>query len=418
MNRIIVTTILILTFFSISAQEIIKKQSKNEFNKWSVELNIGNNKPIQPFSPGYFTSADNTALKLPVINHFDIGVRRMFSTKFGIKLDVGSDIIENQKGSSSRAFKSQQNIVSIQTIYNLGKILGFDSFTNTFGLLAHFGIQISQFNFGNLTDNNGGIIYGLTPLVKLSNRFVASGDFSFLTNTRQHLFWNGGETESKNNLTGKINYFKLGLTYYWGKNEKHADWYTTKTPVDSDPEIEKRLDVLESLLNDMDKDGIVDYLDIQNNTPNGVIVDSKGKFIDVNGNGIPDDLEVTGEDNSELSQSDAPKILAEKGYVNVFYDVNKDEPKVGSTSNIYYITKFLMTYPITKVILIGYADLNEKESSNLDLIKRRAENLKKVFIANSIDSERISIVTRGDEKIDKTKLQSERREFITVFIVK
>ena len=46
MNRIIGTTILLLTFFTISAQEIITNQSKNEYNKWSVEVNIGNNKPI------------------------------------------------------------------------------------------------------------------------------------------------------------------------------------------------------------------------------------------------------------------------------------------------------------------------------------------------------------------------------------
>ena len=93
MNRIIATTILLLTFFTISAQEIITKQKKNEYNKWSVEVNIGNNKPIKPFSKGYSTSADNVYLKFLELNHFDIGVRHMFSTKFGLKLYAGSYII-------------------------------------------------------------------------------------------------------------------------------------------------------------------------------------------------------------------------------------------------------------------------------------------------------------------------------------
>jgi OOP family OmpA-OmpF porin len=229
MNRIIGTTILLLTFFTISAQEIITNQSKNEYNKWSVEVNIGNNKPIKPFSTGYSTSGDNIFLKFPVINHFDIGVRHMFSTKFGVKLDIGSDIIENQKGTDSENFYSQQNIASLQMVYNLGKVLGFEGFTNRFGLLAHFGIQYSQLNGKKLngkdvSENNGGSIFGLTPQLKLSDRFAVSVDFSFLTNTRQHLNWDGAYSNVSRNLTGRLNYFKLGLNYYLGKNEKHADW--------------------------------------------------------------------------------------------------------------------------------------------------------------------------------------------------
>ena len=255
MKRIIGTTILLLTFFTIPAQEIITKQNKNEYNKWSVEVNIGNNKPIKPFSNGYSSSADNVFMKFPELNHFDIGVRRMFSTKFGLKLDVGSDIIENQIGSDSKPFYTQQNIVSLQMVYNLGKDLAFEGFTNRFGLIAHFGIQVSQFNSGYVEDNNGGIIYGFTPIVKLSNRFAASVDFSFLTNTRQHLNWDGGGSQTNNNLTGKMNYFKLGLNYYLGKNETHADWMLKKdivNPVKIIPVTENEVDKIEEFIVNFD----------------------------------------------------------------------------------------------------------------------------------------------------------------------
>jgi OOP family OmpA-OmpF porin len=233
MNRIIGATILLLTFFTISSQEIITNESKNEYNKWSVEVNIGNNKPIKPFTPKYYTSADNVFMKFPVINHFDIGVRHMFSTKFGLKLDAGSDIIENQNGTDSKPFHSQQNMASLQMVCNIGKLMGFEGFTNRFGLLGHFGIQVSQFNGKavngkKVTEYNGGIIFGLTPQVKLSDRLAVSGDFSFLTNTRQHVNWDGNYSILIGNLTGKINYFKLGLNYYLGKDEKHADWMLKK----------------------------------------------------------------------------------------------------------------------------------------------------------------------------------------------
>jgi hypothetical protein len=42
MNKIIATTVILLTFFTISAQEKIEKK-ENEYNRWSVEVNIGKN---------------------------------------------------------------------------------------------------------------------------------------------------------------------------------------------------------------------------------------------------------------------------------------------------------------------------------------------------------------------------------------
>jgi OOP family OmpA-OmpF porin len=183
----------------------------------------------------------------------------MFSTKFGLKLDVGSDIIENQKGTDSKSFHSQQNMASLQMVYNLGKVLGFEGFTNRFGLLAHFGIQGSQFNGRRanikVTEYNGGVIFGLTPQVKLSDRFAASVDFSFLTNTRQHVNWDGTYSNINGNLTGKINYFKLGLNYYLGKNETHADWMRKKdivNPVKIIPVTENEVDKIEEFIVNFD----------------------------------------------------------------------------------------------------------------------------------------------------------------------
>jgi hypothetical protein len=124
-------------------------------------------------------------------------------------------------------------MASLQMVYNIGKVFGFEGFTNRFGLLAHFGIQYSQLNGKKLngkdvSENNGGVVFGLTPQIKLSDRFAVSGDFSFLTNTRQHVNWDGKNYNLSRNLTGNINYFKLGLSYYLGENEKHADWMLKK----------------------------------------------------------------------------------------------------------------------------------------------------------------------------------------------
>lgn len=75
-----------------------------------------------------------------------------------------------------------------------------------------------------------------------------------------------------------------------------------------------------------------------------------------------------------MSKQDAIKLLIEKGYVNIFYDVNKDQPNNGSTNNVYYIIQFLRNYPDAKVTLKGFADVRGNETSNKNLSQRRAEN--------------------------------------------
>jgi OOP family OmpA-OmpF porin len=50
-----------------------------------------------------------------------------------------------------------------------------------------------------------------------------------------------------------------------------------------------RVDNLETMLIDTDQDGVADYLDLEPNTVSGVMVDSKGRSIDLNNNNVPDE---------------------------------------------------------------------------------------------------------------------------------
>ena len=71
-----VTTILLSTlcFNSICAQDKLE----NAYNKWSLELNIGQNKPEKPFATGYFSSDPNSYFNFNGIEHIDFGVRYNF----------------------------------------------------------------------------------------------------------------------------------------------------------------------------------------------------------------------------------------------------------------------------------------------------------------------------------------------------
>lgn len=409
MKKTVVTTLFLsLLSLSISAQE---KEAKtdSDFNRWSFEVNAGTNKAIKPFGEGY-SSSDETKLNAFVLNHYDLGLRYMITSKFGLKLDVSNDKIANQKGSSSLPFESQLYRLGLQGVVNAGKIMNFEEFTRVIGILAHAGIQVSQFNSDlgiakGITEYNGGIMLGVTPQIKISDRFVFTVDFTVLSNLRQHLNWDGTSSIKSNNLTGQMFNTSVGLSYYIGKNQKHADWSSTVVVPTPDPEVTKRLDEIEKLMNDTDRDGIVDHLDSENNTPTGVAVDSKGRFIDENKNNIPDELEPKvardGKDGDVLastSSSDAAKFLIEKGYVNIFFDVNKDVPNSGSMNNVYYIIKFLKTYPETKATLSGYADANGDEAANISLSQKRAQNLYNVIIANGINADRVNILGNGVDK--------------------
>ena len=407
MKKIIITSAaFLITLVTISAQEKEEKVEKG-FNRWSVELNVGTNKAIKPFATGY-SSSNETKLNAISVNHYDLGVRYMVTSKFGLKLDLANDKITNQSGSSSLPFETQQYRLGLQGVVNAGRIMGFEEFSKTIGILAHAGVQVSQLtsNMGvndGISELNGGIMFGITPQIRITNKLVFSADFTVLSNVRQHLNWDGSKSDQANNLAGQMYNTSLGLTYYFGKKEKHADWFIPVVIATIDPELTKRLDAMDALMDDTDRDGIVDHLDTENNTPTGVAVDSKGRFIDVNKNGTPDELEPKdandGKDgNTSIAQSDAIKVLIEKGFINVFYDVNKDEPNSGSMNNIYYIIKFLKTYPEAKATLKGYTDLNGSEASNANLSQRRAQKLYNVVIANGVDANRVSILGNGVDK--------------------
>ena len=410
--------------------DTIDADKEATYNKWSVEVNVGQNKPEKPYTTGYFSSDPSKYFNFSGVQHIDLGVRYMFNTTFGAKLDFGYDIMQNQSGTTSLPFETKQYRVGVQGVVNLGRMLQFESFTKRFGLLLHGGLQVSQLTpqMGvnkDVTEDNGGLIFGVTPQVRISNRIVLTGDFSYLGNVRQHFAWDGSYSDASNNLAGALFNTSLGLTFYLGSNDKHADWtFTEESNLSNatDRMAQARLDNIETLMNDTDKDGVPDYLDTQNNTPNGVAVDTKGRFIDTNKNGTPDELEprkgADGKDGAIIvSKEDALKTLIEKGYVNVFYDINIDTPNNGSTNNVYHIINYLRNYPTAKATLTGYADVRGNEASNQDLSNRRAQKLYDVIIASGIEPSRVAIKGEGVDASypnTKTGLDLARRVSITI----
>lgn len=277
-----------LIALSISAQ--VSAQVK-DFNRLSIDGSIGINKAIAPRISGF---------NYPYFDllHGDLGVRYMANSKFGVKFEGSIDRFTGETAtiqSKGRLIKG-----SLQAVANLGRIANFEDWTKVISLLAHAGPAIGWLKDVSATpvsgfDRIGGLVVGVSPIFKLGNKMSITTDLSVIGTFRQtHTF----DYRNKPQIFGFDGYYgsaSIGLSYYLGKKETHLDW-----KYEDDAALKKRLDELEAELEntkgdvdlmsqeikaieakmmDDDNDGIANYLDIEPDTKEGAIVNSKGQEV-------------------------------------------------------------------------------------------------------------------------------------------
>jgi OOP family OmpA-OmpF porin len=398
MKKKLASVSLLLLSFAAGAQNMATTSTeptvdKNAYNKWSVELNGGVNKPTRTMTPGYSTATLNPF-------HADLGVRYMFSPKFGVKLDVGYDQFKERDNTPD--FESRYVRASLQGVVNIGRALNFETWTNTIGILAHGGFGVSQIStetgFGGQDYMAHGIA-GLTGQIKLSNRVALTGDLTGIVNGRQNWNFDGmGTTPAPRAFDGVLLNASVGLTFYLGKNEKHADWVGEEDRYD---DLEKRVDLIETGLIDSDKDGVADLYDLEPNSIAGVAVNTKGQSIDTNQNGVPDELESylekTYGQNGKGATNSTVEELINGGYVNVYFDFNSSKPTNASLSGVDFLVKYLKNNPGKSASIIGYADEIGKSEYNQTLSQKRAEAVKQVVINAGIDASRLTVSGNGED---------------------
>ncbi|MCC9064469.1 OmpA family protein [Flavobacterium piscisymbiosum] len=374
-----------------SAQPTIEKPA---YNKWSLELNGGLNKPLRAITPGYSTETVSPF-------HADLGVRYMFNPKFGLKLDVGYD--QFQERDDTPEFDSKYYRASLQGVINLGRALNFETWTNTFGLLAHGGFGVSQLSNDDGFDGKDYMahgIMGLTGQVRLSNRVALTGDLTGIVNGRQNHNFDGHGVPTTGSLDGVLLNASIGLTFYLGKNEKHADWYSEEN--ERLNQLENRVTTIETGLIDTDKDGVADLYDLEPNTVSGVAVNTKGQSIDTNQNGVPDELEsyldkTYVRQGSQTATNNTVEELINGGYVNVYFDFNSSKPTNASLSGVDFLVKYLKNNPGKSADIVGYADEIGSSSYNTELSRKRAEAVKKVAENAGIDASRLNVIANGED---------------------
>ena len=397
----------------------LSANAQSDFNKWSLELNSGFNKPMAPITPGYHS---------PILNygHTDLGVRYMFNEKFGAKLDYGFGTFQNAKDNFD--FSTKYFRLNLQGVANLGRMMNFESFSNSFGLLFHAGGGIGNVNpeintFNDFTDKVYNIIFGLTPQVKVSRKVAIVGDFTTVLNGRQTVAFDGASviTPSTNNgyygANGTWFTGTLGVQFYLGSADTHADWYVASNNYATKEELASQINGIKDMLKDSDGDGVPDYLDKEPNTPAGARVNASGMTMDSDGDGTPDHLDKcpflagsssTGgcpaaEQTSAQMEVDSFRKAINEGYVNVYYAFDSSNPLAYSVPATNYVANFMKRNPGVKLEVKGYADELGAENYNIQLSEKRAKAVYDVLVASGVDASRLTYKGYGeDTSVDKT----------------
>ncbi len=233
-------------------------------NKLSADLNIGSTNPFSNLSKNYYANYVGFL-------HVDLGARYMFLEKIGVKLDLGFDRFQNDKFGvykESLPFSSMNYRTNLQGILNIGKILRYSDWSKKIGLIAHGGFGVSiikgdsatvSLNKSSLTDNSFNLIAGLSPQFKLTDKIALNLDLSFITNINQN--YNFDFKNKSNNRYGMIANVSVGMHYYIGKHKTHYDWNFKKKVIDEPKDIIVP-EIVKPIAADMDKDGVVDSLDV------------------------------------------------------------------------------------------------------------------------------------------------------------
>lgn len=432
MKYLVLITGLFFTLQASAQEETIANDSLLSYNRWTVEGMVGFSDGNYPYSTGFSASDKTKIFSQFKVNSFDLGVRYMFTPIFGVKGNLTYSKYTDSDNSSI-AYQTNHFNLAVQGVINAARLFEFNS-ESRLGLLFHGGIHAGSLTsktetrfdailgevpntYMNETEYHGGLVAGVTPQFRIAPKLAVFVDLSMYFNYRQHMNWDGTWNETPD-LLGKNTNLSIGISYALGSDAMHGDWKVIKDLNEAKvAELSNKLDEIEVMMQDTDRDGVVDYLDVEPNTVGGVAVDTKGRAIDLNKNGIPDELESrkgkrSFNTNDQGGSYDGVSLL-EQGIVNIFFDTNKDIPNTASANNLFYVINFLKNNPEAKVRVKGYADVTGDEQKNLDLANRRAQNIANYMLNSGIKANQIEMLGQGEDKSmddsSKTGLQLARR---------
>jgi outer membrane protein OmpA-like peptidoglycan-associated protein len=229
----------------------------------------------------------------------------------------------------------------------------------------------------------------------------------------------------------------LGLVYKFGKKDKHAIWISEDELTDNG-----KFEII-----DTDKDGVIDELDVEPETPEEAEVYGSGKAVDTDKDGIPDhedkcalipgleanegcpedkdgdgiydydDVcpEVKGvKENLGCPKQETPDDLSERIFLlskSIYFKSDSKEILGESFSILNEIASIMMQYPNTQFQIDGHTDDRAPAYYNMQLSKRRASSVLNYLTEMGVYSSRLYSEGYGEESPTHSNETEEGRRF-------
>lgn len=242
---------------------------------------------------------------------------------------------------------------------------------------------------------------------------MLTGDLTGIVNGKQNNNFDGMGQVNTSAFDGIVLNASVGLTFYLGSHQTHADWFSEKSMGDQMDALDKRVGLIETGLVDSDKDGVADLYDLEPNSVGGVAVNTKGQAVDSNKNGVPDELEnyfekTYGSTATNNTTGDSGiEALINGGYVNVYFDFNATQPTSSSVSGINFLVNYLKANPSKNAQIIVYADEIGATQYNKELSQKRADSVKDIAVNAGISASRLTVIANGeDASVNKDSKQA------------
>lgn len=354
--------------------------SAQDYDHWSIDIGGGIHQVGSTLTSGF---SEN------IFGQGHIGYRYMFNEKFGLRLDLGYNSFTANE--NSQPFTSNYYRASLEGVVNLGNILKFKSWTNRFGLLTHIGAGAASLNITEPTDNGGDLMYamniGLTPQFRLNNRFTLFIDVNSIIHFHQKDNFDGGPNlESRESNISLMN-TSIGLSIALGKNKQSADFWRGEDEVLVNSELESIKNRLENAEKEIE---VLKTKEISSPNKELIMTELDNRYVKKG--------ETAYGDVVTSSNVDFIKELLNRGYVNVFFDINSTKIQKESLSSVNYLRQFLYDNPYVNASLIGFTDETGGEELNQTLSTNRAKAVFDMLVASGISPTRLSYGGVGEDK--------------------
>ncbi|MFV0377888.1 MAG: OmpA family protein [Mangrovibacterium sp.] len=387
--------IALIGFASVWAYGQDSSEGEAKFDKWSIEGAVGLTKPWQNFDAGYRAGT-------PDFLATDFGLRYMFNEYLGARLGFGYN--QFTEGDDSFDFETNSYRFDLQGVVNLGRIMKFETWTKTFGLLGHAGVGVGYMDYKrtNISEDwTGNVLGGLTGQIKLGRSVALTLDGTVVGTVRQQQGFDGGVGNSKD--AGMYLNGTVGLAFYLGKNKEHADWYLRES--DKYGALDSKVAALDQRVKKLE-DTSADKASVAKTQGD---VDALAKKVDGLGTYKPE----------PQSYDEFVKQLVNDGFVNVYFDFNSTKVQGTSTNSLNFMKSYLAKNKGASVEVQGYADELGSDEYNNKLSQKRADAVAKLLTQAGIDGSRLSAVGKGkDTSVDKSSEQARQLARRATFVIK